>query len=158
MAEIDAKAVAALRKQTGAGVMDVKQALTEAGGDTGRATELLKERGLAKAAKKGEREASEGVVHSYVHGGGRVGVLLEVNCETDFVARNDEFKALANELAMQIAAQDPETVEGDDETALLAQPYIKDPKRTVEEVLKEHISKLGENIKVTRFTRYELGG
>lgn len=158
MTEITAKDVAELRAATGAGVMDAKKALTDAGGDVAKATELLNERGLAKAAKKGEREAAEGVVHAYIHGGGKIGVLLELNCETDFVARNDEFQALANDLCLQIAASNPASVEGDDETALLAQPFIKDPSQTVGDYVKQLIAKLGENIVIARFTRYELGG
>ena len=158
MSEISAKDVASLRAATGAGVMDVKKALQDAAGDTEKAKALLDERGLAKAAKKGERTASEGLVHAYIHGGGRIGVLLEFNCETDFVARNEEFTGAATDLAMHIAAMNPQTVEGDDaETALLAQPFIKDPSKTVGDIVTALISKLGENIQVSRFTRYELG-
>lgn len=160
-----AAAVKALRSATGAGIMDAKQALSDAGGDQEKAKALLAERGLLKAAKKGEREAGEGIVHSYIHGNGRIGVLLELRCETDFVARNDDFKALANELCLQIAASHPAVVDPADappgsdaaETALLAQPFIKDPATTVEAVIKAAISALGENIQVARFTRYELG-
>lgn len=144
--------------------MDAKKALAEAKGDLAKATELLKERGLVKAAKKGDRDASEGVIHAYIHGNKRVGVLLELNCETDFVARNDEFTALANDLCLHIAATAPAGVTTDDlpkgepaENALLTQPFVKDPAQTVEAVIKAAIAKLGENIQVSRFERYELG-
>lgn len=148
---ITAEDVAALRQETGAGVMDAKQALTEAKGDTTKAVELLKQRGLDKAAKKAERDTAEGVVHAYVHSG-RIGVLVELLCETDFVARNDEFKTLANDLAMHVAAANPK-----DPKELLSQPFIKDESQTVEQVLKAAIVTLGENIQVKRFIRYELG-
>lgn len=157
-AHISARDVQALRSETGAGVMDVKKALLDAAGDAGKAKALLDERGLAKAAKKGEREASEGIVHAYIHGNGRIGVLLELNCETDFVARNAEFTGLATDLAMHIAAMNPLVVDGPDaEASLLKQPFIKDPSRNVEDVIKALIAKLGENITVSRFIRYELG-
>ncbi len=151
-AKISAKAVAALRQDTGAGVMDAKQALTEAKGDVAKATDLLKQRGLDKAAKKAERDTAEGIIHAYIHGTGRIGVLLELLCETDFVARNDDFTALANDLAMHVAAANPA-----DSKALLTQPFIKDEGQTVEQVLGATIAKLGENIQVKRFVRYELG-
>ncbi len=158
---IDAKAVAELRAATGAGVMDAKKALTEAAGDTEQAIQLLKQRGLAKAAKKGGRAASEGVIHSYIHGGGRIGVLLELNCETDFVARGDDFQNLATDVCLHVAAHDPQGLTaaetGSEETALLSQPFVKDPAVTVEHVLAQAIAKLGENIQIARFTRYELG-
>lgn len=152
MSDVSTKDVAALRESTGAGVMDAKKALTEAGGDTTKATELLKKRGLDKAAKKSDRDTAEGIVHSYIHGDGKIGVLLELSCETDFVARNDDFKTLATDLAMQIAATDPK-----DEKELVAQEFIKDPSQTVEAVMKAAIAKLGENIQLKRFVRYELG-
>lgn len=151
-ATVSAKDVAALRKETGAGVMDAKQALTEAKGDVAKATELLTQRGLDKAAKKAERDTAEGAVHAYIHGGGRIGVLVELLCETDFVARNKEFTTLANDLAMHVAATNPK-----DSQELLAQPFIKDESRTVEQVLTTAIAALGENIKLKRFIRYELG-
>ncbi len=155
---ISATDVAALRAATGAGIMDAKKALEDTGGDAARAAHLIAERGLAKADKKSTREASEGLIHAYIHGGGKIGVLLELNCETDFVARGEEFKALANDLALHVAAANPNTVGGDDAgTALLAQPFIKDPDKTVADVVKALITKLGENIQVARFTRYELG-
>ncbi len=151
-AKISAQDVAALRKQTGAGVMDAKQALTEAQGDVAKATDLLKARGLDKAAKKADRDTAEGLVHAYVHGDGRIGVLLELLCETDFVARNDDFRTLAKDLTMHVAAADPA-----DPKALLAQPFIKDESQTIEQLLQAAIAKLGENIQVKRFTRYQLG-
>lgn len=158
---INAKAVAELRATTGAGVMDAKKALTEAKGDADKAVSLLKERGLAKAAKKDGRTASEGIVHSYIHGDGRIGVLLELNCETDFVARGSDFKTLATDLCLHVAANNPAGLTaietGSDNTALLTQPFVKDPATTVEAVLAQHIAKLGENIQIARFTRYELG-
>lgn len=157
---ISARDVQSLRNATGAGIMDAKKALEDAGGDVDQAKLLLNERGLAKAAKKGDREAAEGIIHSYIHGNSRIGVLLELNCETDFVARNVEFVGLANDLCLHIAASAPATINadnGDKEFALLHQPFIKDPSKTVEEVIKALITKLGENIRVARFTRYELG-
>lgn len=150
---ISAADVQKLRSETGAGIMDAKRSLEEAGGDVGKAKALLKERGLTKAAKKADRETAEGVVHSYIHGDGKIGVLLELLCETDFVAKNGDFRNLAQEIAMQVAAGDPADVDD-----LLAQPYIKDEKQTVEQLLQASVAKLGENIKVTRFTRYVLGG
>lgn len=140
-----------LRDLTGAGVMECKRALEEAKNDFDQAVRLIHEKGLAKAAKKSERATGAGVLISYVHNE-RIGVLLELRCETDFVARAPEFKDFAKEIAMQIAALDPA-----DEAALLAQPYIKDQGQTVEEVLKQAVAKFGENIKVARFCRYELG-
>lgn len=161
---VSADDVKQLRAETGAAIMDAKKALSEADGDKGKALELLKERGLAKAAKKGDREASEGLIQSYIHGDGRIGVLLELNCETDFVARNDDFKQLAADIAMQIAAQRPSVVTAEEasegkpeEVALLAQPFIKDPAQTVGDLVTAAISTLGENIQVARFTRFELG-
>lgn len=172
--EVRAEAVKALRDETGAGIMDCKRALTEAQGDAERAKQLLRERGFEVAAKKAERETAQGIVESYIHGGGRIGVLLELNCETDFVARNDDFKRLARELAMQIAAMNPRFVSVDEVTpeirrdegiddeqakslALLSQPYIRDQARTVEQIITETIAKTGENVRVRRFARFELG-
>lgn len=152
MSGVSAKDVAKLRESTGAGVMDAKNALAEAKGDSAKAAELLKQRGLDKAAKKSERETGEGVIHSYIHGGGTVGVLLELSCETDFVARNDDFKTLANDLALQIAASDAA-----DPDTLLKEAFIKDPDQTVEDVIKAAVAKLGENIQLKRFVKYELG-
>ncbi|WP_457640138.1 translation elongation factor Ts [Persephonella sp.] len=194
---VDAKLVKTLREMTGAGILECKKALEETGGNLEEAVELLRKRGIAKAAKKAGRETKEGLIHAYIHAGGRVGVLLELNCETDFVARNETFKELANELALQIAAMRPQYVSRDTvpkeviekegeiareaaiaegkpehiaekiaegkvekflkEVCLLEQPYIKDDKKTVEDLIKEYIAKLGENIQVRRFTRYEIG-
>ncbi|WP_457621246.1 translation elongation factor Ts [Persephonella sp.] len=193
----DAKLVKTLREMTGAGILECKKALEETGGNLEEAVELLRKRGIAKAAKKAGRETKEGIIHSYIHAGGRVGVLLELNCETDFVARNEVFKELANEIALQIAAMKPQYVSREDipreviekegeiareaaiaegkpehiaekiaegklekffkEVCLLEQPYIKDDKKTIEDLIKEYIAKLGENIKVSRFCRYEIG-
>lgn len=139
-----------LREETGAGVMDCKRALADAGNDYEKAKAFIAERGLAKAEKKGERATGAGLVYSYVHMG-RVGVLLELRCETDFVARTDDFQNLAKELAMQIVAMDPATPE-----ALMAQEYAKDSSKTVEQVVKAVVAKLGENIQVARFVRFAL--
>lgn len=139
-----------LRGETGAGVMDCKRALEEAKGDFGKAKAIIREKGLAKAAKKSERETGAGYLESYIHAG-RVGVLLELRCETDFVARNEKFRKLAHELAMHIAAMNPENVE-----ELLGQLFVKDEKETVKNLVKQAIAELGENIEVARFTRYEI--
>ena len=139
-----------IRLATGAGIMECKKALEDAEGDFDRAVSLIQERGLVKAEKKADRDASSGVIESYIHNG-RVGVLMVLNCETDFVAKTDQFRDLAHELAMQIAAMNPADVDG-----LLAQPYIKDQSKTVEDFIKSVIASLGENIKVGKFIRYEL--
>lgn len=194
---VDAKLVKTLREMTGAGMLECKSALEEANGDLELAVEILRKKGVAKAAKKAGRETKEGLIHAYIHAGGRIGVLLELNCETDFVARNELFKELANEIALQIAAMKPQYVKREDiprevvekegeiareaaiaegkpahiaekiaegklekfykEVCLYEQPYIKDDKKTVEELIKEYIAKIGENIQVRRFCRYELG-
>ncbi len=147
--------------------MACRNALLEAGGDAEKALNILKEKGILKAQKKTERAANQGLVEAYIHTGGRIGALVEVNCETDFVARTGEFKELAHNLAMQVAAMPPQFIsyeevsEGADiefETAcLLLQPYIKDPTKTVQDLILETIAKVGENIKVSRFARFELG-
>jgi len=147
--------------------MECRNALIEAKGDIAAALQILKQQSLILAAKKAERPAVEGLIEAYVHTGGRVGAMVEVNCESDFVARTDEFKELAHHLAMQVAAMTPrfisreEVAEGSDiepQTAcLLLQPYIKNPDRTVQEIIAETIAKVGENIKVSRFARFELG-
>lgn len=147
--------------------MDCRKALLEAEGDMEKALQILKEEGLLKAQKKAERSANEGLVEAYIHCGGHIGAMVEVNCETDFVARTEEFKELAHNLAMQVAAMPPQFIsrdevpEGSDiepETAcLLLQPYIKDTAKTVQDIIIETIAKVGENIKVNRFTRFELG-
>ncbi|MEK7076753.1 MAG: translation elongation factor Ts [Patescibacteria group bacterium] len=139
-----------LRIETSAGVMDCKRALLEAEGNFEKAKAIIREKGLAKAAKKSERETGAGYLESYIHAG-RVGVLLELRCETDFVARNEKFRKLAHELAIHIAAMNPENVE-----ELLDQPFVKDEKETVENLVKQTIAELGENIQMARFTRYEI--
>ncbi len=198
MAEISAKLVKELRDKTGAGMMDCKKALKENDGDSAKAIEWLRQKGIASASKKEGRVAAEGLVDSYIHTGGRVGVLVEVNCETDFVARRDEFKALVRDIAMQVAAcPNVEYVKVDDipadfaekekaiemgkddlgskpenirekivqgridkrlkELSLMDQPFIKDQSISVEELVKQSVSKLGENIQVRRFVRFVLG-
>jgi len=194
---ISASVVKELRERTGAGMMDCKKALTESGGDIDKAIEFLREHGLAAAAKKAGRIATEGLVESYIHGGGRIGVLLEINCETDFVAKTDEFKTLAKDIAMQIAASKPEYVRSDEvpqeeiekekeilrnqarnegkpeniidkmvdgriskyyeQVCLYNQSFVKNPDLTIEGLIQEKIAKIGENISVRRFVRYELG-
>lgn len=189
--------VKALRERTGAGVLDCKRALEETGGDLEEATRLLRQRGLAIATKKAGRLAEEGLVEAYIHAGGRLGALVEINCETDFVARTEEFQRLAHDLAMQVVASNPHylrpedippevieekkrlvlselegqnkpehlwerIVEGKleryyDQVCLLRQPFIKDEGLTVEEVITEGVARLGENIVIRRFVRYELG-
>ena len=196
MATITADAVKELRERTGAGMMDCKNALVESGGDVDAAVALLRERGLAAAAKKAGRDAREGIISSYIHTGGRVGVLIEVNCETDFVARTDEFQKLVRDLAIQVAGLAPlyvdveripedavaakkaelaasdavkgkpaeiqeRIVEGQlkkwyQEVCLYEQPF-RDEDRSVKDLITEAISKIGENIRVRRFTRYALG-
>ncbi len=197
MAEITAGMVKELRERTGAGMADCKKALVETAGDMDKASEFLRKKGLAAAAKKAGRVATEGLVQSYIHGNSRIGVLLEVNCETDFVARGEAFEGFVREVLLQIAAMSPQYVSADDipaeivdkersillakakeqgkpeqvvqkivdgqiakwkkEACLLEQLYVRDDKKTVGDLMKELISKLGENIKVRRFMRYELG-
>lgn len=157
-----------LREDTGAGVMDAKRALDETGGDMEKAKEILREKGLAAAAKRSERETNQGVVEAYIHAGGRIGVLVEVNCETDFVANTPEFRQLAKDIAMQVAAMQPQVVDvesrtpemegSDEEIVLLAQPFIRDGSRTIGDLVKEAIARTGENVRVSRFSRFELGG
>ncbi len=194
---ITAEMVKELRERTGAGMMDCKRALVETNGDIEKAIDELRTKGLAKAAKKAGRVASEGVVTSYIHGGGRIGVLVEVNCETDFVAKTNDFKQLAYDIAMQIAASNPEylnreEVPQDDinrekevlkaqaleegkpekviekmvegrvekffkERCLLEQAFIKDLDKSVQELINENIARMGENITIRRFARYEVG-
>ena len=163
-----AEDVKRLREQTSAGVMDCKRALDESGGDFDKAIKLLRERGIAGADKKAGRETSQGLCDSYIHAVGRIGVLIEVNCETDFVARTDAFKQLVHDVAMQVAgipttlavneADLPKDAEGSiEETVLMKQHFIKDSSRTIEQLVKEAIATTGENIRIRRFTRYELG-
>lgn len=198
MAEISAKIVKELRDKTGAGMMDCKKALKESEGDLTKASEWLRQKGITSAEKKASRIAAEGIVSSYIHTGGRVGVLVEVNCETDFVARREEFQTLARNIAMQVAAcPNVEYVKVEDvppdvaqkekdiemgrddlggkpenikekivqgriekrlkELSLMEQPYIRDQSISVEELVKQAISQLGENIQVRRFSRFVLG-
>ena len=157
-----------LRQKTGAGVMDCKRALEDASGDMNEAQEILREKGFADAAKKLGRETREGLVEAYIHTGGRLGALVEVSCETDFVARTSDIKDLAHDLAMQVAAMpstsyvDQSEIEEEDsrpleEVSLLDQSYIKDPSRTVRDVVQEVMAKVGENVRVRRFARFALG-
>jgi len=192
-----AKDVQELRQRTGAGMMDAKKALTETGGDMDKAADLLRTKGIAKAEKRAGREASEGVIGSYIHHNHKVAVLVEVNCETDFVARTDDFKQLAKDLAMHIASAAPLAVDKDGvdpeivaherkiyeqqvresgkpenlvakivdgkveayykEVALLSQAWIREPKKTIGDLVKETSAKLGENVTVKRFVRFQLG-
>lgn len=186
-----------LRAKTGAGILDCQGALKETNADIEKAVDLLRQKGLAAAQKKAGRETKEGVVSSYIHAGSKIGVLVEINCETDFVARNDEFQAFVKDVALQIAAANPAYVQRDDvpaeqierekavylgqakemgkpeaawekiiqgklekyfqEQCLLEQSFIKDPNITIKEILTQKIAKLGENISIARFTRYQLG-
>jgi elongation factor Ts len=197
MSEVSAAQVRDLRDQTGAGMMDCKRALADSGGDLQKAIVSLREKGLAAAAKRSARVASEGLVGSYVHAGGKIGVLIEVNCETDFVARTPEFQALVKDLAMQVAAASPRWVRREEipadtmeterniyraqasgsgkppaviekivdgklvkfvaDTCLLDQPFIKDPQRSVGQLVTDSIARIGENIVVRRFARFQLG-
>jgi elongation factor Ts len=141
-----------LRAETSAGVSDCRQALEDAHGDYEKAKKLLVERGIEKAAKKEGKETKEGIIESYIHANGKVGVLVELTCETDFVGKNEAFKALAHEIALQIAALSPKDV-----TELLASAYIRDGKTTIADLIKLTIAKVGENITVARFTRMALG-
>jgi elongation factor Ts len=195
--EISAAKVKELRERTGAGMMDCKKALTEAGGDMERAVELLREKGLASAAKKAGRVAAEGIIDAYIHAGGRIGVLVEVNCETDFVAKNTDFREFVHDVAMHIAAANPQYVRREEvpaevverereilkqqtlnegkpehivdkivegridkffkEVCLLEQPFVKDPDKTVDQLVKEKIAQIGENISIRRFSRFVVG-
>ena len=197
MAEVTAAMIKDLRERTGAGMSDCKKALVETSADVEKAIDYLRTKGLAKAAKKAGREATEGAVVSYIHGGGRIGVLVEINCETDFVARNEDFVAFTKDVALQIAAMNPQFVKKDDvdagvqsrerevllakakesgkpepvvqkmvdgqiskwmkEICLMDQPFVKDPDKTIEQLQQELIAKIGENIKIRRFVRFELG-
>jgi elongation factor Ts len=163
-----AEDVKKLRDLTGAGVMDCKKALDEADNNVDEAVAILREKGVARAEKRSGRETGQGLVESYIHAGGRIGVIVEINCETDFVARTGDFKKLAHDVAMQIAGipstlvvnEDdlPKDAEGSaEELVLMKQPFIKDGSRTIESLVKEAIAKTGENIQIRRFARYELG-
>jgi len=195
VSELDA--IRELRARTGAGVLDCKKAIAESGGDIQKAIDVLRKRGIAKAESKAGREAKEGIIEAYIHPGAKLGVLLELNCETDFVARNQEFKNLAHDVAMHVAASDPVAVSRKDvpeevlqrereiyteqarasgkpehviekvvvgrldkyykENCLLEQPFVKDPDKTVKDVVTEAIARLGENIFVQRFQRFKVG-
>ncbi|MGH2499071.1 MAG: elongation factor Ts [Candidatus Limnocylindria bacterium] len=164
----NAKDVARLRGETGAGVMECKRALEDSRGDFEKARALIRERGLEKAARKSDRAANEGIVEAYIHAGGRIGALVELSSETDFVARNPEFRALAREIAMQVAATSPKYVSedqltGDDkggrpeDLVLLRQPYIRDVSKTVGDIVTAYAAKTGENVRIGRICRFELG-
>lgn len=197
MSTISAEMVKELREKTGVGIMDCKQALTESDGDMGAAVDFLRKKGLATAKKRAGRTASEGVIQSYIHMGGKIGVIVEVNCETDFVAKTDDFKEFAKNIAMHIAATSPVGIKPEDvpeeiiskekeiyraqaletgkpenivekiaegkvqkfykENCLLQQPYVRDPNLTVEDVINDVIAKIGENISIRRFVRYQIG-
>jgi len=155
------------RELTGAGIMDCKKALAQANGNIAKAQEILKAKGVATAAKKASRDAKDGLVDCYIHSGGRVGAIVEINCETDFVARTEQFKQLAHDIAMQVAAMSPLYIdkalipEGDtakpQEVALLQQTFIKDSSKTVQDLINEVVAKVGENVRVRRFTRFSIG-
>jgi elongation factor Ts len=167
--KISVEVVKELRNRTNVGIGDCNKALLEVDGDIEKAIELLKERGAAIAEKKKDETATEGVVESYVHHTRRIGALVELNCETDFVARTPEFKDLAHDLAMQVAASAPQFLTSEEIPAeaeaevdpqavcLLSQPFIKDPTRMVQDIIAETVAKVGENIRVRRFARFELG-
>ncbi len=195
--DITAGMVKELREKTGAGMMDCKKALTEANGDMERAIEVLREKGLASASKKAGRVAAEGLVEAYIHGGGRIGVLVEVNCETDFVGKNEEFRAFVKDVAMHIAAASPQYVRREDvpaeviekereivrqqtlnegkpekivdkivegridkffgEICLMEQNFVKEPDKTIEQLVKEKVAHIGENISIRRFARFVVG-
>lgn len=152
MASMDLESLKKLRAETSASVSDCRRALEESNGDYKKALEWLRKRSAAIAEKKAERATGEGLVEAYIHAGGKVGVLVELLCETDFVARTDEFKHLAKELGMQIAAMNPENVD-----ALLKQEYIRDSSQKIEDLVKNAIGKIGENITIKRFQRFAIG-
>jgi elongation factor Ts len=195
--EVTATLIKDLRERTGAGMADCKKALVEVAGDMDKAIDWLRAKGLSKAAKKAGREATEGAIVSYIHGGGRIGVLVEINCETDFVARNEDFQSFTRDVAMQIAAMNPQFVRAEEinedvvtrerevlmakakesgkpeamlakivdgqiskfkkEICLLDQSFVKNPDKTIHDLQQELIAKIGENIKIRRFVRFELG-
>jgi elongation factor Ts len=155
-----------LRARTSAGVMDCKKALEKSKGDLDKAESFLKEKGIASAAQKASRETDQGLIDTYIHSGGRIGAMIEINCETDFVARTDDFTSLAHDIAMQVAAMSPEFLTMEDavknatvteDKCLLSQSFIKDPSKTIQDLINETVGKLGENIKVRRFQRFSLG-
>jgi len=149
---ISVEQIKALRVKTGLGIHDVKQALEHASGDEAKAIAWLKEKGLATAAKKADRATGQGLIETYIHGGGRIGAMVEVNCETDFVARNDDFKKFVKEVALQVASMNPENID-----ELLKQEYFRDSSVTIEQLLNDTIAKIGENMKIARIARFELG-
>lgn len=164
--QVSTEAIKALREQTSAGIMECKRALQETDGDLIAATTKLRERGYEIAKKKDNRATGQGLVESYVHAGGRVGALVEINCESDFVARTPEFEGLAHDLAMQVVAtcpcylspeDAPEGREFAEEDCLLLQPFIKDPTKKVQDIVAEMVAKVRENVKIRRFVRFELG-
>lgn len=165
--KVSIEAVKELRNRTNVGIADCNKALVQAGGDIEKAIEFLKQRGVAIAEKKKDEAVAEGVIESYVHHTRHIGALVELNCETDFVARTEEFRKLARDLAMQIAAAAPQFISSEDlppkaeadpqVACLLSQPFIKDPTKTVQDVIAETVAKVGENIKVRRFSRFQLG-
>ncbi len=152
MMATSAEDIKKLREETSCGIIDCKKALDQAQGDFAKAKDLLRQRGLEMAAKKSDRVAKEGRVESYIHNGNKIGVVVEVNCETDFVARSEDFIKFCKDVAMHIAAMNPENVEG-----LLAQPYVRDASKTIKDLLNELVSKIGENTMIGRFTRYKVG-
>ena len=162
--DIDVKKVKEVREKTGAGIMAAKKALEDSNGDVGKAEEILKEQGLSNAMKKSGRETSEGVIQSYIHAGNKIGAMVELKCETDFVARTEEFIELTKDLAMQVAAMSPNYIYSEDEGAenasdeeiLISQSFIKDPSLTIEDMVKSMISKVGENIKVSKIIKFDL--
>lgn len=149
---VDLDLLKKLRNETQASIADCREALEKAEGDFTKAKEILRLRGFEKAEKKAERETSQGIIESYIHQTGRIGAILEILCETDFVARTSEFKHLAHEIVLQVVSMNPKDVE-----SLLKQEYIRDSSKTIEQLIKEAIAKLGENIVVKRFKRMEIG-
>lgn len=152
MAQIDMKLIKKLRDETQASISDIREAVLEAEGDEKKALELLQEKSAKIAAKKAERETGEGIVYAYIHANNKIGVLVELSCETDFVAKTHDFQELAKEISLQIAAMNPEGVE-----ELLEMDYVRDPSKKIRDVIEEVVGKLGENIQVARFTRYAVG-
>ncbi len=165
--EISVETIKTLREKTSAGIMACKSALEQTDGDIEKAASILKEQGVALAAKKALRTTNQGLIESYIHNGNRIGALVEINCETDFVARTPDFQQLAHDIAMQVAAMSPTYVDVSDipqednivteKDCLMQQPFIKDPTKTVEDMVKETVGKIGENVKVRRFYRISLG-
>jgi len=161
------EAIKALRDETGAGIMDCKRALEQANGDLDEARNILRKQGVASAARKASRVTEEGLVEAYIHSGSRVGAIVELNCETDFVARTPDFHNLAHDIAMQVAAMSPRYVDSSDipdgedgdpqEICLMQQPFIKDTVLSVQDLVNEAVAKLGENVRVTRFARFSVG-